>query len=221
MNKKFYVTLEYDARRTVTVEAESREEAFEKARQTNFKSLADFDSIELNPDYYEADEISSELNPSRSDGNLVVKDYYCPNGIEEIHDSMQLDSAQELLSITGTAGELSFEDRVVVSGRVRVIFRNQVYKSASQMPVDLIRCYAEGNDPEEVAKSDGGEYETPYYCDENNWLSEEVVLRDKDGNIVYTDDHVIDPPEDNTREGWKAALLETVRESIADYRKED
>lgn len=223
MNKKFYVTLEYDAHRTVTVEAESEEEAFEKACQTDFKSLNDFDSIELNPDYYETEEAPAEPepNPSGSRDNLVVKDFYCPDGIEEIHDSMQLDSCQELLSIEGTVGNLSFEDKVIVRGHVRVIFRDQIYKAASKMPEELIRCYAEGKDPEEVAKSDGGKYETPYYCDENNWLSEEVVLRDKDGEIVYENDYVIDPPDDNTREGWKNYLLQTVREAIATLEEED
>lgn len=53
---KYNVTLEYDARRTVTVEAASEDEAFLKARQTDYHSLEDFDSIELNPEYWEIEQ---------------------------------------------------------------------------------------------------------------------------------------------------------------------
>lgn len=213
--KTFEVKLEYDAYRYVTVEAENEEEAFEKARRTDYESLEDFDSIDLNPDYYEA----LEVEPKTSHDEIVVEDYYCPDGIEEYRDSMQLDSNQELLSISGTVGDYTFENRVVVCGSVRVIFRDEIFKSASRMPKELLECYATGKDPEEVTVSDGKEYETPYFADDTNWFEEQPRVFDKNGDVVFEDYIVIDAPGGNTREGWKNYLLETIRTALKELQE--
>lgn len=85
------------------------------------------------------------------------------------------------------------------------------------MPKELLDCYRNHKNPEEIATSDGEEYETPYYCDMNNWLEEFIVVRDTEGKIVddsYSE--VIDFIDDNTPEGWKKALLEDIENLFKD-----
>lgn len=178
--KTFEVKLEYDAYRYVTVEAESEKEAFEKACRTDYESLEDFDSIDLNPDYYEA----LEVEPKTSHDEIVVEDYYCPDGNEKYCDS--------ILSISGTVGDYTFENRVVVCGSVRVVVRDEVFKSVS----------------------DGKECKTPCFADDTIWLEEQPRIFDKNGDVVFEDYIVIDAPGGNTREGWKNNLLETIRTAL-------
>lgn len=147
--------------------------------------------------------------------NITISSYFCPSDIGNYHDSMELDSGQELLCINATCSDLQIEAVVQVTGSVRVIFRDQVFKKSSDMPQELLECYHNGTDPEAVALSDGKEYETPYYCDENNWLEEFIIVRDSKGNIVNdTFSEVIDFIDDNTSEGWKKYLIDDIKKVL-------
>ena len=135
---------------------------------------------------------------------------HIPDNIQELHDSMQLDSNQELIHLDTTFKDLKIEVSVMVYGRVKVIFRDSLYKAASQMPQELIECYKNGDDPETLALSDGRQYETPYICDENNWLEEIITVRDKDNKTADESCEVIDVPDDNSREGWEQSIIQDI-----------
>lgn len=154
------------------------------------------------------------LHPTGHGPGLTVKQFHCPDSIEQIRDSMQLDSSQELVSLSVRSGLLDITASVTVQGRVRVIFRDEVYRSASRMPSLLLECFRTGTDPAEAAPKDGHTYETPYYCDENNWFELAIVQRDRDGNVTDDSSLVIDVPDDNTAEGWKAFLTEEILSAI-------
>lgn len=142
---------------------------------------------------------------------VTVVEFSCPSDIGQINDSMQLDSGQELITLAGYVDGKTVTVSVKVHGEVRVIFRDQVYKAASQMPKELLDCYAKGKNPEQVALSDGKQYETPYYCDNNNWLEEDITIFGPVSIIKETSD-VVDVPEDNSYEGWKKVLIEDIIE---------
>lgn len=149
--------------------------------------------------------------------NFTEKSFYCPTDIGNYGDSMQLDSGQELINLEGTKNGYNVEASVRVVGDVRVIFRDQVYRNAGRMPKELLDCYRNHKNPEEIATSDGEEYETPYYCDMNNWLEKFIVVRDAEGKVVDDSyNEVIDFIDDNTPEGWKKALLKDIENLFKD-----
>lgn len=120
---------------------------------------------------------------------------YVMPGIKNINDSMELDTDNGVVAeISGQIDGLRFEADVRVCGNVRVIFRDKTYKCASQMPKELLKAYHDGADPEEVAKADGKEYETPYYCDENNWFEEYLRIFDTDGKVFAEQYDVVNAP---------------------------
>lgn len=96
----------------------------------------------------------------RENRPFVEKEYFCGN-VGDYRDSMELDSCQELASLEGYIGKHTVEANVIVSGSVRVIFRDQVYKAASRMPKELLQCYHEGGDPAALATSTAKTAATP------------------------------------------------------------
>ena len=150
-----------------------------------------------------------------ADKEIILKDFFTMPFVEDLHDSMELESGDIVVSSHATVGNLSIEASVVVHGDVRVIFRDHVYRNAGRMPKELLKCYHDGTDPTEAALSDGGNYETPYYCDMNNWLEESIIVRDSENNIVDDSfNEVIDVIDDNTPDGWKKMILEDIASLI-------
>ena len=143
--------------------------------------------------------------------DFVLTDFYCHPKLKTIRDSMQLDSGVELISLEGLVRGYKVRVMESTQGEVRVIFRDVVYKRASEMPKELVRCYRRHRNPERVALSDGGSYETPYYCDNNNWVEQGICVIDSDGNIVTESFTVIDIPDDNSPAGWRRCILEDVK----------
>lgn len=153
----------------------------------------------------------------RKDATFDVKEFFCPPFIENVNDSMQLDSGQELVSLTLVKGPFKVYAAVRVEGEVRVIFRDQTYRCASQMPGELIEAYRDGKGPKEVALADGGSYETPYEVIDNNWLETCVVVSDKDGILCDTlGGDVIDGDRD-TAEGWFDFLADDATKGLEHY----
>lgn len=143
------------------------------------------------------------------------KNFWADPDIGKYKDSMELDSGIVIVELTGEIDGYDVDADVKVTGDVRVIFRDQVYRSASRMPEELLKCYHDHKNPEETALSDGGEYETPYYCDMNNWLEQSIVIRDKDGKIVADDYQVTDFPEGGgTPDEWRNSLILDIAELL-------
>jgi len=115
----------------------------------------------------------------KKDSRLTITDSGAIKHIEKIRDSMQLDSGQDIAWMEGDIDGFHFNASVRVTGEVRVTFRDQCYSHASQMPKELLDCYAAGAGPEDIikaAESDGRKYGTPYCVDNNNWLEECLKL---------------------------------------------
>lgn len=89
-----------------------------------------------------------------------------------LRDSMCYDSGTEALTAKISMDNGDIYDCVIATqGHVRVIYKGDVYKSACQMPDELIDKFYRG-----VAYDDGD-----LYCDENNWW--EVMIY-KNGDYI-------------------------------------
>lgn len=148
-------------------------------------------------------------------------DFYCRDNIGAYNDSMELDSGQELVRLVCLTEEgYNAEASVEVVGEVKVIFRDEVYRCASDMPEELLDCYHNGTNPIDIIVSEGNgdKYETPYYCDMNNWLEVFVTISipklDNANELhIETSSCVIEPVND-TPEGWKQFLLEQIEAAL-------
>ncbi len=76
----------------------------------------------------------------REDLNILAE--FIPDWILGIKDSMQLDSGQEVCSITVEHEGKTTEAYVVVHGKVRVYYKGDVYKAACQFPQELLDFFA-------------------------------------------------------------------------------
>ena len=100
--------------------------------------------------------------------------------LEEVKDSMQLDSGQTIAHLKVDNYDITLE----VRGEVRVVWtpdpenepdRSEVYKHASDFPDELMAVFASGE----------GTAEDPrIYVDDNNWFE---IFIDKDGRNVQYD----------------------------------
>lgn len=97
--------------------------------------------------------------------------------LDEIHDSMQLDSGQIIAELENDLLSITLE----VRGQVRVLWNpdpdgephhGSVYKCASQFPEELMKVFAEGR---------AGDMKN-IFVDDNNWF--EVFVEDKQENQV-------------------------------------
>ena len=122
--------------------------------------------------------------------------------IEDLKDSMLLDSDQEVISFKHKGYDVS----VRICGEVRVEYENTRYESASEMPDELIQKFR-----------DGSAYDDPdVEIIDNNWFE---VFIDKDGGWTgYSD--VIDL-EGDTEEDIISGLKDMVDEFIKDNDVED
>lgn len=101
----------------------------------------------------------------------------CNFSVEEflfgVNDSMELDSGQ-------VVADLEVDDLLVeirVEGYVRVVFDDQTYKAASQMPEELIDLFHNGGEEYEKAVESGR-----LYIDDNNWFESFVYYKNPDYN---------------------------------------
>ncbi len=124
-----------------------------------------------------------------------VEDFFLLRGEDRkgITDSLLLDSGQEVLS-----GKVrGYGVSVIVCGDVRVLWKGQVYKCASQFPEELTEAIRKGN-----LKSDGEED----FVSMNNWYETRLS---KDGK--HLQDDVVDIDISGmTEDEAKSLILDTV-----------
>lgn len=92
-------------------------------------------------------------------------------------DSMCYDSGTEVLNAKLQVKEYSIDVRIVAQGHVRVYYKDNVYKCASQFPQELLELFKNGSAATE--------------CDliENNWW--EVLYEINDGYVKQSDGIVL------------------------------
>lgn len=213
--KRYTVNVHYDAVVTVgDIYADDENEALEIARErASGMSLNDAEVV--------GDDACVTKEEDVPDIQFTPNDFVCCI-TKDVRDSMQLDSGQGVVFLRGKCDGLTVEASVKVQGRVRVIFRDRVYKCASRMPKELLDCYAAGDDPEKMAVSDGKEYETPYFADDTNWFELYVDIYNKSrsasGQLLLSEYWVIDAPDDNSADGWQKFLAEAIIERVKDFR---
>lgn len=90
--------------------------------------------------------------------------------LDKIYDSMQLDSNQTIAHLKIDGYDITLE----VKGHVRVVYKDQVYKHASDFPNELLQLFAEqkaGDCPD-------------LFVDDNNWFE---VFIEKDGVFMSSE----------------------------------
>ena len=100
-----------------------------------------------------------------------MEKFTCGFDLSNINDSMELESGIEIARLENDKYAVTLE----VRGEVRVVFDDEVYKSVSQMPDELVQLFHDGKayDDERV------------YVDMNNWF--EVFFWEKKGKkLVWT-----------------------------------
>lgn len=208
--KVYTVNVHHDMVFTVDgILASSEEEAMETACRM---------AAARDPETASCEGVSSCVTDTRAlPSDITVDDFRCHENAADILDSMQLDSGQEFVSLEGHCGEVRFRIRVHVVGDVRVTFRDERYRHASDMPEELRDSYRGSCDRTALALSDGGTYDTPYRCDNNNWfeVEMEVTCGRNDPEMPFAPDF-IDVPENNSPEGWKAYLLDIVKDTLTE-----
>lgn len=127
-------------------------------------------------------ERAMKLHPTMDDnpekvGELSFHQYI---DLEDIHDSMQLDSGQVIAELENDLLSITLE----VRGQVRVLWNpdpdgephdGSVFKCASQFPEELMKIFAEGR---------AGDMKN-IFVDDNNWF--EVFVEDKQENqVIHT-----------------------------------
>lgn len=118
--------------------------------------------------------------------NLKITDEFIPDWILGIKDSMQLDSGQEVCSLTVKYHDKTIRAYVMVHGDVVVNFReDERYKAASQFPQELLDYFA-GKRPE---------LEDEVTVDSNNWF--ELIFDDDpcSGEIIDSFEEFTSPEE--------------------------
>lgn len=125
--------------------------------------------------------------------DLKIKNEYIPDWILGIKDSMQLDSGQEACSLTAEYNGETINASVRVYGDVRVLYKDGIYKCASQFPEELLDFFA-GKRPDLAEEVD---------VVNNNWF--ELVFNDDSSNGF-----VVDDLEEDTKDGVRQWLLDAI-----------
>lgn len=140
--------------------------------------------------------------------DLKITDEFIPDWILGIKDSMQLDSDQEVCSITVEYKNKKIEARVLVVGEVKVIYNDDMYKASSQFPQELLDYFA-GKRPE---------LEDEVEVENNNWF--ELIVNDVLDNGAagkeYYEDFVDDFEDFTTVDDVRQWLLDAVTELSLD-----
>ena len=117
--------------------------------------------------------------------------------LANINSSMELESGQEI-------ARLRRGDRVVtveVRGDVRVVYKNQTYKSVSQMPEDLVEMFRNGK----------AFNSKKVFVDMNNWF-EVFTWTLQNGKLVWTGNSDVADVENNTPEQMRAFLTDVMND---------
>lgn len=111
----------------------------------------------------------------KDNNKLSVLDRYAEDGILNVSDSMQLDSGSEVCSLTAESDGRVYGIDVITHGEVRVRYKGDIYRHASQMPEDLLGYL-------------GGKRDTVKDSDvdviENNWFEQVISEVNGDGSPV-------------------------------------
>ena len=115
--------------------------------------------------------------------------------LSDINDSMELESGQVIAELCSQYHKVE----LLVAGEVRVVYKDDVYKSISQMPEELVRLF---HDEKAWLNKD-------VYIDNNNWF--EVVIYEDNGKWTGYGE-VVDC------EGMNPEEIETLlKECLKDY----
>ena len=126
--------------------------------------------------------------------------------LTDINDSMELNSNQEIASYEKDGFVVTLE----VRGAVRVVYKNNVYKDASQMPEELIRIFHDGKvlDNEDL------------YVDDNNWF--ETFFWERNGNsLEWTRLSDVVDAENSSPEDIREFLKDCFNEYRINYERPD
>lgn len=130
--------------------------------------------------------------------------------LTNINDSMELDSGQTVaqLRIKLDADNPNHDDTDVlitleVQGDVKVFYKNEMYKCASQMPDELIKIFHDGyEDPEAIGLN---------VC-ENNWFE---IYIEEDGQCVLSD---VACPEGMNNIEMLSMMLDVYKEYVKEFK---
>lgn len=130
----------------------------------------------------------------------------------EIVDDLE-NYTDSLLFDEHTIARLETENYAVVIeviGYIRIYFENEIYKSASRYPEELV----------EMIKS-GKVYENPEVdIGNNNWFNIAVYVKNSDGIFEFDNDDVLDIALDNlTKEELKNYMFEFLKNYVEKYIK--
>lgn len=145
--------------------------------------------------------------------DLKIKDEFTPDWMLGIKDSMQLDSGQEVCSLTVEYHNKTIRAYVMVLGDVVVDFKeDQRYKAASQFPQELLDYFA-GKRPD---------LEEDVNVINNNWF--ELFIDDSNDENANNcqEGEVLDDFEDfNTKENVRQWLQDSIEEWITAHQEKN
>ena len=129
--------------------------------------------------------------------------FICNIDLKDINSSMEMDSGQTIA--TYEKGDYLAELRVV--GDVRVLYKDEIYKHASDFPEELLKLFHEGKAYEAEVN---GELE----IGANNWFETFLYKKGKDGQWVWTGWSDVTDDEGSTRKEIRDGLKEYISEYI-------
>lgn len=100
----------------------------------------------------------------------MIEDFYFLEQREGVTDSLLLDSGQEVLHGVYQGIDVS----VIVHGSVRIIWKEEAYKSVSQFPEELVKLIRSGE----------YRHHPDIYVDDCNWY--ELIVKDADGKEIFS-----------------------------------
>lgn len=132
-----------------------------------------------------------------------MEQFKCIKDIADFNDSMELDSGQEVARYVEDCWAVTLE----VCGHVRVYYKDDVYKAASQMPDELLQLFHEG-------KADAAH---GVEVDENNWFEMFVWYRKEDGRLVWSGYSDVVDWDSESEEELRGSLKDALDEYISDF----
>lgn len=116
---------------------------------------------------------------------------------------MELDSGQEVARLEKGKYVVTLE----VRGTVRVCYKDNIYRCASNMPEELIQMFHDWKP----------EYEEIVSCDMNNWFEVFLWEKDKDGKLHWLGISDVCDVENEDEEALRTSLEDYLDENVKLY----
>lgn len=127
--------------------------------------------------------------------------------LSNINDSMELDSGQEIARLEKGEYVVTLE----VHGSVRVLYKDNIYKCASQMPEELIQMFHNWKP----------EYEDIVDCGMNNWFEMFLWEKGEDGELKWLGVSDVCDAEKSDAATLRKDLEEYLDEAVQSLGKEE